>query len=147
MADWESKLQTLLSDPKAMEQIMGIANALENGPGVPPEDKPPKAAPSGPPSPPCGDGELQGDAGALLSLLTGGQGEGPDPKTVAALFRVFSQARDDGDERRTALLAALRPYLRAERAERMDQAVRITRLSRSVRAALRVLREGGGGIV
>ena len=52
-----------------------------------------------------------------------------------------------GDDRRTALLNALRPFVRPERYARLDQAVQIARLSRLARAALEMLRPEGDGHV
>ena len=47
------------------------------------------------------------------------------------------------DDKKTALLAALKPFLKPERQEKMDQAVRIARLTRVIRTALRMFRDRG----
>ena len=51
-------------------------------------------------------------------------------------------------DRSTALLNALRPFLREERRARLDKAIQIARVSRMIRAALEALgkKEGEGNV-
>ena len=102
MSEWEEKLNTLLSDPDAMAQVMNIAQNLsqqmgQSGGSAPP---PPPAggaagpAPSAPPPPPP-----QGDPMGDLSSLLGGI----DPGMIAKLLPVLSQERQDKVERAAQL--------------------------------------------
>lgn len=137
MAEFEEKLQAILSDPQAMGQIASLAQALTGGAegdaapeaGRPPEPEGPEAAP---------------DLSALLGTLGGGESPlaGVDPGLLQAglrLLRSYS-ARDD---ERAALLAALKPFVRPERYAGLDRAVRAARLARVLRAALKLFRDRG----
>ena len=46
------------------------------------------------------------------------------------------------DDKKAALLEALKPFLKPERRAKVDQAARLARLSRVARAALRFYQEG-----
>ena len=129
MGDFESKLEQVLNDPKAMGQIMALAQSLGGGSQPPPPPPPPAegAAPAG--EPPAG--------GAMPDL---------DPKLLGGMASLMGQL-GQGDDRRTALLNALRPFVKPERYARLDQAVQIARLSRLARAALEMLRPEGDGHV
>lgn len=116
MADLEEKLNAILNDPQAMGQILSAAKALsgeqEEGAAPPPEEE---------------DNPLS----ALGQL---------DPRLVQLGLSLLSEY-SGGEDRRTALLEALKPFLRAERQAKVDQAVRIARLTKVVRSALRLFRE------
>ncbi|MCD8354067.1 MAG: hypothetical protein LUC47_07140 [Clostridiales bacterium] len=58
---------------------------------------------------------------------------------VQRLMALYREYNKGGDEK-TALLQAMRPFLREERQERLDKAVRIARFSRVIRAALEQFR-------
>ena len=47
------------------------------------------------------------------------------------------------DERKVALLAALRPFVKEERYAKVDKAVQIARLSRVIRAAFQLFKKSG----
>ena len=51
------------------------------------------------------------------------------------------------DDRRTALLSALRPFVKKERYAKLDRAIQIARLSRVIRTAFRFFQEEGQGRV
>ncbi len=129
MGDFEAKLEQVLNDPKAMGQIMALAQSLGGGSQPPP---PPPAPPEGttPPGEPP-------EGGSMPEL---------DPKLLGGMASLMGQL-GQGDDRRTALLNALRPFLKPERYARLDQAVQIARMSRMVRAALTLLRPEGDGHV
>lgn len=116
MDGFEEKLNQILSSPQAMEQIMSLANSLSAP--APEEDSQTPDGQSAP-SPPLPDA-------ALLARLT-------------PLLASYRQWADD----KTRLLEALRPFLREERAHKLDQAIRIARLSRVIRAAMDLLRGDG----
>lgn len=133
MAEFEEKLNAILSDPKAMGQIMSIAKALgseESGDGQA------AAGESGTASPSSASAS-EPDLGNLFSSL--------DPKMIQAALRLFSEY-NSGDDRRTALLAALLPFLKEERHAKVDKAVQITKLSRMARVAFRLLKGEGADV-
>lgn len=70
--------------------------------------------------------------GGLLSSLTGGGNDtlgGLDPALLIKAGNAISQLNSKPDDRCT-LLSALRPYLRRERQERVNEAIRILHLLR-----------------
>lgn len=99
MDDLNEKLNRLLSDPEGLAKIQAAAAALGGGAAPAPSPEPP------PPSEP-GLPDLAG-LSRLLPLLSGGGQDTPD----------------------TRLLYALRPYLRGQRAERLEEAVRLLKLA------------------
>lgn len=156
IADLQEQLQAILGDPEAMGQITAIARALTGGPS-------PTSPPVSSPEPEAQDVEFvpveateddQGgpqsqqspDLSALLGVLGGGNAPDIDPKLISIALRVFSEYSSQDDEK-TALLSALKPFLREERLEKMEKAEKISRLSRVVRVAIQLLKEEGGGNV
>lgn len=134
MAEFEEKLNAILSDPKAMGQIMSIAKALGGSEGG-------SSASSVPASPPSAQekpaetrapdlGELSSPLAAFGDL---------DPKLVQNALKLFSiyGAQDD---RKVALLSALQPFLKEERFAKVDRAVQIAKLSRLIRVAFQMLK-------
>lgn len=130
MGELEEKLGAILGNPQAMSQIMALAQSLG---GNTPEDKPP-AQPS--PPPPSGAPSSQ-----LLSALFSEAGE-PDPRLFRLAAKVMQEYRSN-DSDRTALLLALRPFVKEKRYAKLDRAVHLAKLSRLIRAALEALKEGG----
>ena len=130
MAELEEKLNAILSDPQAMEQILSAARALsgrEDGGPDPPEgaDRAP-SAPGG-----AGQGAPDGLFSALGDL---------DPRWVKLGARLIGEY-SRRDDKKAALLEALKPFLKPERQAKVDQAAKIARLSRVAKAALRLYRE------
>ena len=122
MAEWEEKLNTILSDPAAMGQIMSIARSLTG------EDAQQAASPQQ--APEAGDDVFTDTLAGL------------DPRLLEAGMRLLGEYTAQDNEK-AALLAALKPFIRKERWAKLDQAIRIARLSRVARSALKLLREGG----
>ena len=123
MEDFEAALNSLLSDPNAMSQIMDVAGKLGGGVSPsPPQDGAEGTEPS--PAPPPG-----GEA---------------DPQQLARLTRLLSLFRTgtQPDGETAALLTALRPFLRAERQRKLDRAVRLAGLSQAAEEAYRLWKEG-----
>lgn len=116
MAEWEEKLSAILGNPQAMSQIMSIAQSLGGGKEPPPEEAPPPVQ---------------------AEEAPGGNEGGPslDPRFMAAGMRAMA-AFQDKDDRRGALLLALRPFVKESRHAKVDRAIQIAKLSRVVRAAL-----------
>ena len=136
MAEWEEKLNTLLSDPDAMAQVMQMAQSLSQQMGAPKEDggTPPSGG-STPPSPPAGGAAgpapsvpppppPQGDPMCDLSSLLGGI----DPSMIAKLLPVLSQLNRPESGETAAFLRALRPFLKPERQDKVERAAQLARL-------------------
>jgi len=148
VADLQEQLQAILGDPQAMGQIAAIAQALTGRQEAPPAaqqapapqgDFVPVDAPA-----PALQGPVQDqipDLGALLGPL-----EGLDPRLIQIALRSFTEYSAKDDEK-AALLAALKPFLKPERQEKMEKAISIARLSRVVRVAIELLKEEGNGHV
>ena len=116
MAEFEETLNHILGDEAAMGQIMALARSLSGE-----QEETPKTG-----EPP--------DLSAMLGGL--------DP----ALLRVGTELLQStqGQNQRTAALAqALKPFLREERRDRLDRAVRIAGAVRLATAALKMAREKG----
>lgn len=129
MAEFDDKLNSILSNPDAMGQIMQLAQSLGGGeqssaPPPPPGQPGPQQAPSwGPPQqtapPPPGGGDL------LSSLMGGG---GLDPGLLARLLPLIQELGGQRDSNARNLLYALRPYLRSDRQEKVERALQLARL-------------------
>lgn len=157
IADLQEQLQAILGDPEAMGQITAIARALTGSdpshitpPAPSPEPEaqdvefvPVEVTPDGQTQP---QGQQSPDLSALLGALGGGNAPDIDPKLISIAVRIFSEYSSQDDEK-TALLSALKPFLRTERLEKMEKAEKISRLSRVVRVAIQLLKEEGGGNV
>lgn len=113
MEDLSEKLTQLLSSPEGMSKIQSAMAALGGMMGE--EAPPPAPAPSPPPS-----ADLGIDMAAISKILP--------------LLGNLNQENED-----TRLLAALRPYLHGQRAERLEESMRLLRLMK----LLPLLTEGG----
>ncbi len=103
MEDLSRKINELLGDPEMMEQIKGLAGLLGQSGEKPPV---PKA-------------EVKPNALSSLSNM-------PDPNmlgTVMKLAPLFQSA--GGEDDTTRLLRALKPFLKEERSQRIDGAIRM----------------------
>ena len=69
-----------------------------------------------------------------------------DPKLLQLGARLLGELGQE-DDRRTALLSALRPFVKKERYAKLDRAIQIARLSRVIRTAFRFFQEEGQGRV
>ena len=125
MAELEEKLNAILSDPQAMGQILSAAKALSGAQ----EEEDTSSFSADDPS-----NEEAVDPLSALNQL--------DPRLIQAGMRLLSEYTA-GDDRKTALLEALKPFLRQERQAKVDQAVRIARLARVIRTAFRIFQERG----
>ena len=117
MAEFEEKLNAILSDPQAMGQIASLAQALT--------------------------GEHTGES-APLGMLGGGGDSNPlsalselDPQLLQAGLRLFSEYSAT-DDRKVALLNALKPFVKPERYAKVDKAVQIAKLARVIRVAFQL---------
>lgn len=128
MDDFEEKLNSILSSPEAMGQIMSLASSIAG-------------KPEGEGNSPIEETEAPQEGGSSSA-----EGESPlnllqnlDPAMVQRLMALYREYNKGGDEK-TALLQAMRPFLREERQQRLDKAVRIARFSWVIRSALEQFR-------
>ena len=142
MAEFEEKLNAILSDPQAMGQIASLAQALtgehtgESAP--PPAAEPAEAGPAG---------EAAGQRQMCIrdrGMLGGGGDSNPlsalselDPQLLQAGLRLFSEYSAT-DDRKVALLNALKPFVKPERYAKVDKAVQIAKLARVIRVAFQL---------
>lgn len=148
MAEFDEKLNSLLSNPDAMAQIMQLAQSLGGNSSQEAAPPPQASAPSpshgtnpsaAPPlfggqRPPQGQQPFSGqtvppppaggDMFSSLSSLAGGL----DPKLLMKLLPVIQELGSQQDSNARQLLYALRPYLNAERQEKVERALQLARL-------------------
>lgn len=126
MGELDEKLNAILGDPDAMGQIMALARSL-GGEGQ--QENTPREVES----------EVQQeDLGSVLGSM--------DPRMLQLgmqAIRTFQQ----GDDKRTALLSALRPFLKETRQDTLERAIRLTKMSRVIRLVTNAVREGEGPLV
>lgn len=130
MGEFEEKLNSVLSNPDAMSQIMNLAQSLNLGGGSGGGETPrngPEDSSNPPPPPsggPAGDG-LDGlgnlaDLGGLLGQI--------DPKWISRLLPLVGELTGGGNDERMQLLYALRPFLKPERRDKVERAARTAKL-------------------
>ena len=117
MAEFDEKLNSILSNPDAMAQIMQLAQSLSGG-----QEQP--SAPPSPPPPPTPAPRQSAPAQDMLSSLAGGL----DPKLLTRLLPIIQELGSQQDSNARALLYALRPYLREDRQEKVERALQLARL-------------------
>ena len=132
MAEFEDKLNSILGNQAAMNQIMALARSLSG-------DQPPKEEPPVLENPAEGDTYVPvteepsppvPDLSAMLGQI--------DPNMLQVGMDVIRQVQSTED-RNAALLNALRPFLREEKQARLDRALQIAQMTRLIRAALGAL--------
>lgn len=109
-------LEGILSDPAQMEKLSQMAKELFGRTGESAGGERPSAPPESAQAPPM------------------------DTKLLTALGRAFSGQKEPS--RSTALLMAMRPYMKPEKQEKLDRAMKIARMAGIAGA---VAREYGGG--
>ena len=119
MGEFEDKLNSILSSPRDMEKILGLARELSGSLGVEknaPEEK--KTAQS---------------LDSLGSTLdTFGDLDPKIFKIVSRLMGEYSSQKND----KSALVNSIKPYLRQERREGLDRAVKIAKIAHIAKIAL-----------
>lgn len=132
MAEFEEKLNSILGNQAAMNQIMALARSLSGdqpeSPSTPEgteengaETYSPVTEESGSPAP---------DLSALMGQI--------DPKMLQRGMEIVRQVQG-AEDRNAALFNALRPFLKEERRARLDRALQIARITKLVRAAMGAL--------
>lgn len=123
MAEFDDKLNELLSNPDSMAQIMRLAQSLsgnsEEGGGAGQREPPPQSTPQH-----HHQQSSQNGGGDLLSSLTGGV----DPKLLMRMLPLIQELGGQQDSNARNLLYALRPYLKPERQEKVERALQLARL-------------------
>lgn len=132
MSEFEDKLGAILGDQNAMAQIMALAQSLGGGQESAPPAAPPPPAPAAA-QPPAELPDLSGMFGMLGNL---------DPALIQSGMKLFSEF-SSGEDEKTALLLALKPFLKEERYAKVDRAVQIARLSRVLRVAFQLFKGRG----
>ena len=117
MSEMDEKLNTLLSDPGSMAQIMQLAQQLSGTLGGAE-----KSAPEPPPPPPAGPADQTGGGTAGF----GGSG-GLDPALLGKLLPL-AQEYGRSNSASMQLLNALRPFLKPEKQGKVERAAHLARL-------------------
>lgn len=124
MSDLEEKLNAILSDPDAMAQVMNLAQSLNLG-GAPQEDRPPTAESQ---AHDTGQESATTEGTSPFSGLNDLLGQ-IDPSMIQRLLPLIGELRGgEEQDRRLQLLNALRPFLKPERQEKVERAVKAARL-------------------
>ena len=131
MSEFEDKLQSILGNPDAMNQIMSIAQSI-TGNSHESETAPPEEISAEPAA------ETGGDPFSLLGNL--------DPRLLQVGMRLLSEYNAE-DDRKTALLTALQPFVKQERYAKVDKAIQIAKLARIIRVAPDAFRKGDADYV
>ena len=125
MAEFDDKLNSLLSIPEAMAQIMQMAQSLSGGQAQQVPQAPPQQPSPPPPPPPAQQAASSGgNPLAALSGLTGGM----DPAMLTKLLPLIQELGSQNDSNARQLLYALRPYLKPDRQEKIERALQLARL-------------------
>ena len=119
MNEWEEKLNTLLSDPDAMSQVVNMAQALSAQMG----GSAPQGEGSTAPPPPPQNASPPPDAGNPFSQLGS-----IDPELLQRLIPVIKQMNRPESSETSAFLYALRPFLKPSRRDKVDRAVQLARM-------------------
>lgn len=142
MAELDEKLNSILGNPSAMQQIMSLAQSLTAGNGTK-QDATTSEGDYTPVSEQAENASQQPDAqpssmpdlSAILGQL--------DPNMLQIGTRLIQEYQSD-NSRNVALLSALRPFLKEDRRERLDKAVDIARMTRLIRVMLGAFGAKGG---
>ena len=129
MAEFDDKLNSLLSNPEAMAQIMQMAQSLSGGQAQQPVQQVPQAPPQqpSPPPPPPPVPQAASPGGNPLAALSGLTG-GMDTAMLTKLLPLIQELGSQNDSNARQLLYALRPYLKPDRQEKIERALQLARL-------------------
>lgn len=131
MSEFEDKLQSILGNPDAMNQIMSIAQSISGSSRD-------EHAVESPPAPKEPDHSPFPDLSSAFDTL--------DPRLLQLGMQLLSEYNRQ-DDNKIALLTALQPFVKEDRYAKLDQAIQIAKLSRVIRVALNSFRDGGGKYV
>ena len=140
MAEFDDKLNSILSNPDAMAQIMQLAQSISGGGNTaaapPPQQPQPAPQPFTPPQPaPQPFTPPQPQSSAAPPSFTPPSNPSPlsalgnmDPKLMMKLLPLIQELGSSQDSDARRLLYALSPYLKPERQEKIDRALQLARL-------------------
>lgn len=138
MSEFDEKLNAILNDQGAMNQIMALAHSLsgektEQSQNQSQEQNPEQQLPQA---------ESQNQGPDLMGILSQ-----VDPEMVRKGIELIQGVKGE-DEKGSALLLALRPYLKEEKRERLDRAIQMARTMRLIRTAIGAISGKGesGGV-
>ncbi len=136
MADLSAILQQAMADPQIMSQVASLAQSLGMQGGQQPSS-PPQTQAEAPASIPAEAPTMAAPAAAFPQFHMPGAGSMPqmDPRQLMGSLLKLSQ-NIGGDERQLALIRALKPFVRPERARKLERAIQIARMSRLAEQAL-----------
>lgn len=118
MAEFDEKLNSILSNPDAMAQIMQLAQSISGGGD--------SAAPP-PPQPAAQTFAPQQASGPANTSPLSALGN-MDPKLMMKLLPLIQELGSGQDSDARRLLYALSPYLKPERQEKIERALQLARL-------------------
>ena len=133
MAEFEDKLNALLSNPDSMAQVLQMAQALSgsmtNSSETAPASQSPAPASETAPSfsgitQPAPTNHPHTNSTSTLSGLLNGM----DPGTIARLLPLIQELGSGQNSQAVALLHALRPFLRTERQEQVERAIQLAKM-------------------
>lgn len=127
MSEFEDKLQSILGNPDAMNQIMSIAQSIS---GSSRNDRPAEHSP-------VMEEQVHSPANDLTGVF-----DSLDPRLLQLGMQLLTEYNRQ-DDNKIALLTALQPFVKEDRYAKLDQAIQIAKLSRVIRVALNSFREGG----
>lgn len=111
MSELEDKLNQILSSPDEMEKIMNLARSFSAS---------------------------SGESGENETSVSGDSGEfnfgGIDPKMLGMMSRLMGQYSDQSSDK-SALLNAMKPYLKKSRHATIDRAIEMTKLTKIAKIA------------
>ena len=113
MAEFDEKLNSILSNPDAMSQIMHLAQAL-SGDGQSSAASPTPPPPSPPPT---------STTDPFSSLLGSA-----DPSLILKLLPLIQELGSQQNSNARQLLYALRPYLKEEKQDKVERALQLARM-------------------
>lgn len=115
MGDFEEKLEQILNNPQAMEQVMALAQSLSGTD--------------------FSGASAAGDSKTVSSITNAF----PDPQMLSEIMSLINEYNRE-DDNRIALLSAMRPFVKEKRCSQIDKAIQITKLSRVARTAFELFR-------
>lgn len=136
MSEFEEKLNSILSNPEAMSQVMNLAQSLNLGGGPSTQQEDSSASP--PETKNSDDSPNLGDFAGLGNLL--GQ---IDPAMLQRLLPLVGELTGGGgNDERMQLLYALRPFLKPERRDKVERAARTAKLIHAGKKLLGAVGDG-----
>ncbi len=123
MGEFEDKLNSILSSPKDMEKILGLARELSGSLGGEKETKATEQT-AQVASPKNGADSTLSGLGSI------------DPKIIGLIGKLMGEYNSPDADDKAALISAVKPYVRQERRDTLDRALKIAKLTHLARTAL-----------